>query len=239
LLAKDGFRGPSDIVGGKFGYCNVYSDHPQIELATHELGKVYEIMNVGTKPYACCTTMHAIVDAIAKLKREYGLKGDEIEEIKVGGSKKLVAFSGIYEIQSAMAAQYSAPFCVALTLTGDINNPYNFKAVSDDPAGRALKNVMLKTKLYVDDDLEKLSPSIEGAKILTTLKGGKSVETQVMHAKGNPANEMSFDEICNKFAILTQDKISTGRRDQIIALIRSLESVPSISNLTALLVRDR
>ncbi|MHB9099803.1 MAG: hypothetical protein ACYC5X_18515, partial [Syntrophales bacterium] len=139
----------------------------------------------------------------------------------------------------AMAAQYSAPFCVALTLTGDIDNPNNFKGVSDDPEGRALKSVMLKTKLFVDDNLEKLSPKIEGAKILMTLKGGKSIETQVMHAKGNPANEMSFEEICNKFKILTQDKISVGRRDQIIALIQSLESVPSVSNLTALLVKDR
>jgi 2-methylcitrate dehydratase PrpD len=237
LLAKRGFRGPSDIIGGKFGYCNVYSDHPQIDLTNQGLGNIYEIMNVGTKPYACCTTMHAIVDGIAKLKTEYGLKGDEIEEIKVGGSKKLVAFSGIYEIQSAMAAQYSAPFCVALTLMGDIKNPKNFKKVSDDSKGKDLKRIMMKTKLFVDDDLEKVSPAIEGAKIIMTLKNGKSLKTQVMHSKGNPKNEMSFEEICEKFVILTQGKIAAKKRDQIITSIQSLESLPSISRLTNLLVK--
>jgi len=239
LLARDGFRGPSDIIEGKFGYCNVYSEHPQISLTNHELGKSYEIMNVGTKPYACCTTMHAMVDGIEKLVKEYELKGDDIEEIKVGGAEKLVAFSGIYEIDSAMAGQYSAPFVVALTILGGIRNPKNFKKVSDNEQGRNIKKIMMKTKLFHDDDLEKISPKTEGAKIIITLKNGKSIKTKVLHAKGNPNNEMSFEEICEKFVIITQNKISAKKRDQIIAMIQSLESMPNISHLMKLLAKNK
>ena len=231
LLAQNGYRGPSDIVGGKFGYCNVYSNQPQIDLTNHELGKRYEIMNVGTKPYACCTTMHSIVDGVEKLTKEYKLKGEEIEEIQVGGSEKLVAFSGIYEIDSAMAGQYSAPFVVALTMLGDIRNPKNFKKISNDERGKALKRIVMKTKLFIDDDLEKISPKTEGAKIIIKLKNGKTIETKVLHAKGHATNEMSYEEICEKFTVVTRDKIDGKKRNQIIDMIENLESVSNISSL--------
>jgi len=57
LLARDGFRGPSDIIGGKYGFCNVYSDNPQMMLANNRMGLNYEILNVGIKPYPCCQTL--------------------------------------------------------------------------------------------------------------------------------------------------------------------------------------
>jgi 2-methylcitrate dehydratase PrpD len=236
LLASGGFRGPSDILGGQHGYCNVYSDHPQIELTNRDLGSRYEIMEVGIKPYACCTTMHSIVDAMAKLREDCGLTEETIEEIRVGGSEKLVTYSSIYEVESAMAGQYSAPFCVALTLLGGITDPKNFKKVSADGSGAVLRRIMAKTKLYKDDELEALSPKIEAARVRIIMKNGQSVETEVMHAKGNPKNPMSFEDTCEKFTVLTQRKIDDKTRKQIIDMIQRLESVSNIASLTKLLI---
>lgn len=236
LLAKNGFRGPCDIVGGKYGFCNVFSDRPEISLTNQGLGTIYEIMNVGTKPYPCCTTMHSTVDGIAKLRDEFGLKGDEIEEIQVGGGEKLVAFSSIYEIDSAMAGQYSIPYVVALTLMGDIKDPKNFKKVSDDEEGRKIKELIKRTKLFVDEELDKMFPKIEGSKITIKLKNGKSISTKVLQAKGNPNNPMSSEEICEKFLVVTQNKIAAAKRRQIIDTVNQLEKVPNISDLTKLLV---
>jgi len=181
--------------------------------------------------------MHSIVDGVEKLTKEYKLKGEEIEEIQVGGSKKLVAFSGIYEIDSAMAGQYSAPFVVALTMLGDIRNPKNFKKISNDERGKALKRIVMKTKLFIDDDLEKISPKTEGAKIIIKLKNGKTIETKVLHAKGHATNEMSYEEICEKFTVVTRDKIDGKKRNQIIDMIENLESVSNISSLVKLLLK--
>jgi 2-methylcitrate dehydratase PrpD len=176
--------------------------------------------------------MHSIVDAVAQFKNQYKVESKEIDEIQVGGSEKLVAYSGIYEINSAMAAQYSAPFCVAMTLLGDIQNPANFKKVSGGM--KEFKEVMMKTKLYKDNELEELSPSTEGAKVSFKLKSGKTVDTQVMHARGNPNNPMSFDDTRAKFAVVTGDRIDVKKRDQIIDLTQNLESLPNIAKLTKL-----
>jgi 2-methylcitrate dehydratase PrpD len=233
LLARGGFRGPSDILGGKYGYCNVYSDHPAIELTTQELGVRHEILNVGIKPYACCTTMHSIVDAVTQVRKTHRFGSEEIKEIRVGGSQKLVAYSGIYEINCAMAAQYSAPFCVALSLLGDIRNPKHFKKVSPDM--KEFQEVMLKTKLYKDDALEALSPATEGAKVSVVLKDGRSLDAEVMHAKGNPKNPISFKETCEKFAAVTRDRLDVKKREHIIRMIEELESLPDITKLAKLL----
>jgi 2-methylcitrate dehydratase PrpD len=235
LLAQRGFRGPCDIVGGKYGFCRVFSDRPEIELTNQGLGAVYEIMNVGTKPYPCCTTMHSTVDGVASLRDEFGLKWDEIDEIRVGGSEKLIAFSSIYEIDSAMAGQYSIPYVVALTLVGDIKDPKNFKKISDDEQGRKLRELVGRTKLYVDEELDGLFPKIEGAKIAIRLKSGRSVSTRVLQAKGNPNNPLSPEEICEKFSIVTRDKVAQEKRQWIIDTVRQLEMVPNIAELTRLL----
>lgn len=236
LLSRDGFRGPLDIIGGKYGFCNVYSDHPQIHLANYELGLSYEILNVAIKPYACCGDLLPIVDGIANLRDKYGLKENEIEEIDVGGSAKLVDHNGIYTIHSALAAQLSVPFCVALTIAGNITDPNNFSKQSANKEN--IRKIMKMTRLFKDNDLDRNYPIVPGAKILVKLKGGKSLETQVKYPKGHPRNEMSFEEVCNKFNVLTRDIINDKRKGQIIELVKTLETVSNISQLTRLLVND-
>jgi 2-methylcitrate dehydratase PrpD len=236
LLAKNGFRGPSDVIGGKYGFCNVYSDHPQVHVMNEELGRRYEIMNVGIKPYPCCALVHPMIDAVMDLREKYGFKGDDVEEIEVGCSQNVVDHNVIHEIGSIMAAQYSAPFAVALAVAEGATDPNNFNRVSGDR--RIIKDIMKRTKFVKDDDLDKIFPEVQGARVTVKLKGGKSLENRVMHAKGRPQNEMSLGDVCDKFATLTRDTISDTRRDQLIELVNTLEKASDISGLTGLLVHD-
>jgi 2-methylcitrate dehydratase PrpD len=234
LLAKGGFRGPTDIIGGRYGFCNVYSDHPQTHLMNQELGSKYEILNVGIKPYPCCALVHPIIDGITALKDQYGLKGKEIKEIKIGCAENLVDHNVIYKIDSIMAAQYSAPFAAALAMVGDPKNPNNFNKVSAEREN--FQEIMKKTTLYKDDAIDRAFPAVQGVKVSITLKDGKSLEKEVSHAKGRPKNEMTFEEVCDKFNILTKDFIDDKRRVRIVEWIKKLETVSNILELTKLLV---
>lgn len=234
LLARDGFRGPSDIIGGRYGFCNVYSDHPQIQLMNQGLGVKYEIMNVGIKPYPCCALVHPIIDAVTFLKEKYGLNENEIEEIKIGCAENLVDHNAIYQIDSIMAAQYSAPFGAALAVIGDPKDPNNFNKTS---GGRDdIREIMKKIKLFKDDEIDRAFPAVQGVKVLVKLKNGKTLEKEVTHAKGRPKNEMTFEEVCVKFKTLTKDFIDEKKSEQVIELIKNLETVYNISELTKLLI---
>jgi 2-methylcitrate dehydratase PrpD len=233
LLAKDGFRGPSDIIGGKYGFCNVYSDRPQPHLMNRELGKSYEILNVGIKPYPCCALVHPVIDAIGILKTKHGLKEKDVMEVKVGCAQNLVEHNGIYEIDSIMSAQYSVPFGVALAMAGEAANPDSFNKTSANRQN--IQEMMKATTLYRDEKIDRVFPAIQGVKVTVKLKDGQTIEAEVEHAKGRPKNPMSFDEVCDKFNTLTQGMMDGSRRTQIIERVKDLEKLSDISGMVNLL----
>ena len=84
--------------------------------------------------------------------------------------------------------------------------------------------------------MDRAFPAVQGVKVTVKLRNGKAIEKEVTHAKGRPKNEMTFEEVCDKFKTLTKDSLDTQRTDRIIELIKELERVSEISELTKLLV---
>ncbi|MBN8978871.1 MAG: MmgE/PrpD family protein, partial [Rhizobiales bacterium] len=58
-LARDGFIGSSESVEGKHGLLVGYTDDAHPDKAVADLGKVYETMKIGVKPYPSCRYTHA------------------------------------------------------------------------------------------------------------------------------------------------------------------------------------
>jgi 2-methylcitrate dehydratase PrpD len=71
------------------------------------------------------------------------------------------------------------------------------------------------------------------------LKNGRSLESQVMYPKGTRMNEMSFEEVCDKFDVLAQGIIDKRKISGIIEKVRILETLQNISELTELFVTTR
>ena len=74
LLASRGFAGPESILEGKFGFCQTYSDSPQLAYLTHRLGREFESMNIGIKRCACHINAHAPIEALQTLRAEIGFQ---------------------------------------------------------------------------------------------------------------------------------------------------------------------
>ena len=148
LLASRGFAGPESILEGKFGFCQTFSDSPDLPYLTHRLGREFESLNICIKRCACHINAHAPIEALQQLRDEIGFKPDEIREIIVGGIEKLVTHHAIYRPKDLMMAQYSIPFCVALSLYDDPTDPESFseKKLKD----KKLLAMMRKIRLKVD-----------------------------------------------------------------------------------------
>jgi len=126
LLASRGFAGPESVLEGKFGFCQTYSDSPKLEYLTHRLGREFESMNICIKRCACHINAHAPIEALEKLRAEFNFNPADIREIMVGGIEKLVTHHANYQPKDLMMAQYSIPFCVALSLYFDPTDPESF-----------------------------------------------------------------------------------------------------------------
>src|SRR5207342_1937624 len=59
FLAEQGFTGSLEVVEGQFGAETILKD----------LGKHWEIRNVGLKPYAACASSHTIIDSVLDLRQ--------------------------------------------------------------------------------------------------------------------------------------------------------------------------
>ena len=63
-LARNDFIGSTEAVEGKHGLLVGYSDNPHPDKAVAGLGKIYETMKIGVKPYPSCRYTHAALDAM-------------------------------------------------------------------------------------------------------------------------------------------------------------------------------
>ncbi len=232
LLAQKGFAGPESVLEGKFGFCRAFSDSPNLAYLTHRLGREFESLNICIKRYACHINAHAPIEALQKLKDQYHFAPQDIKEIVVSGIEKLVTHHGIYQPRDLMMAQYSIPFCMALSLYLDPREPESFddKRISD-------KKILAMTrlvKLKVDAEIEKKGWD-RASRVTVRLKNGKRHTALVIHFKGTPQNPLSPPELEDKARRLTQPLLSSKKLGKLMDTVYRLEKVADISALSPLL----
>ena len=97
-----------------------------------------------------------------------------------------------------------------------------------------VKAMIEKVEFVVDDEAERAGFHKMTTIIDVTLKDGKTISGRADFGKGSPANPMSFDEVAEKFRECTEFAgVDRLRADDIVALVRDLESLPKIGDLTA------
>lgn len=157
-LAAAGFSGPTQIYEtDDGGFLKAYSDASNAAPLTHELGKVYHLDATSIKPYSCCGSTHAYIDAALQLRQRLGNAWDAARPVKVGMSKVVDVQCGFqYAPGTALNAQMSLRYCLAAALNDGQVLPAQFsEAKMHDPALGALA---AKLELVDDPALDKLYP---------------------------------------------------------------------------------
>ena len=94
-----------------------------------------------------------------------------------------------------------------------------------------------KIDFVIDDEAERAGYHKMTTIIDIDLANGQRISGRADFGKGSPANPMSYDEVAGKFHECAKfARIERGRADQIVAMVRDLESVPQIERLTGLLL---
>ena len=231
LLASRGFAGPESILEGKFGFCRTFSDSPKLAYLTHRLGRTYESLNICIKRCACHINAHAPIESLQKLREQVGFNPEDIREIVVGGIEKLLTHHAIYQPKDLMMAQYSIPFCVALSVYCDPTDPESF----DDAKlkDKRILAMMRKVRLKVDHEIEQ--KGWDRAARVTVRLGTKKHHALVIHFKGTPKNPMSDLEVAEKARKLVRPVLSENQLGRLVETIHNLEKVDDVSKIGELL----
>jgi len=226
-LAHDGFCGPEGVLEGNFGFLQVYSRDPDLARLTHALGKEYEVLKICMKRFPCHITAQAPIQAVQELMAEHSFKADDIVEITISGSEKMITHHNILAPKDVMMAQYSIPFSVALSLLRDPKDPANF--VGEAFADPKILSVCRKIKLVVDESARHLEGYL-GARVTIRLRNGQELSHDVQSFKGSPADPLSRGEVAEKFFTLTA---AMGKK-RLQKLFERVEKLPEVENVADL-----
>ena len=232
LLASDGFAGPESVLEGKFGFCRTFSDSPELPYLTHRLGTKFESLNICIKRCACHINAHAPIEALQKLQEKNGFAPGDVREIVVGGIEKLVTHHANYQPKDLMMAQYSIPFCVALSLYFDPTDPESFD--ENKLTDKKILAMMRKVRLETDSEIEQKGWD-RAARVTVGLSNKQHHSSLVIHFKGTPRNPLSHSEVEDKARKLTHRILSGQRLERVFEAVRHLEKIDDVSRIGDLL----
>jgi 2-methylcitrate dehydratase PrpD len=234
FLAKNGFEGPLDIFEGDTGFWRMAgADACDLERLTGGLGRIYEIREVGFKPYSCCRILQSSIQASRKVFAEAGIDPkSNVHDSLVITVPPIVCeppFSNPVP-GDIWAAQFSAPYAIAMTLLGVEPGPdwFTHERIHDGDAARLMARIVLRP------DLERPIPhSHHLARAWLRLKDGRVLDAEVKIALGEAANPLPRSFLEEKFVKLAGRRLGGERAFGLLGSITDIGAAPSIHSLFA------
>ena len=195
-IAKAGFKGHPDPLGGNRGFLKMMTGRENIVLKPVLLNGTYAIMKSYTKPYASCRYTHPAVEAAIHLRNQHNLKAEDVKSINIKTYDLAVAGHDHTEIAGSYSAKMSIPYSVA---AGLIYGKAGLKEFEEESV-RNEQTLELAKKITVvsDKELSVAFPDIQAAVVEITTKDGVVAE-RVDFPKGEPENPMTDGEFRKRY----------------------------------------
>lgn len=200
MMAKAGFCGPNDVLGGDTGYLKMMSDSYNDKVLFGKNDFLY-LEKIYQKPYASCRHTHPEIEACFRLRHHEVFDLKRIEKVKVTTYKGVIGKHDFKDIHGESSARMSIPYCVAIALTtgkagvAEFADPY-----VTDPE---ILKLTQKVDVVPDEALSKLVPDKRVAIVEVYLDNGMLLKDQVEYPKGEPENPLTMEENLTKFLSMT------------------------------------
>jgi 2-methylcitrate dehydratase PrpD len=231
LFARAGARSAPDWLSGRFGFAAVLAaevsldDAPDVVREAVSTGRhgLETPWGLAQKPYACCGSCHAGIDAVISLVVEHNLRPGDIDRIELHVDPSVPQVMPQPAPADSETARYCIPWAVAAAAHDRALGPAQFSA-------EALGNPSIHALMSRVDVVPDLRTSDEdryaGCAVLH--HRGREVELTVRHAQGHPANPMTSTALRAKHE---QAFRWAGHKDRVEELLAFVEAVPSLPTL--------
>ncbi|HXG50668.1 MAG TPA: MmgE/PrpD family protein [candidate division Zixibacteria bacterium] len=238
LLAAQGFTGIEDILEAPYGgFCSTFVDQPKLHHLTQGLGKRFETLNVGFKPYPCCGSNHTSIDALKKILRDHPeVRPQDVESIRIRATRATRLHVGwSYEPRSMITAQMNLPFCVAVLLH---DRDFFVDQVTEGSIRRPdVLATARKVEVIEDPQFDALGDEgRHGVQLEVRLADGKTFSERVLHAWGSEKRPMTRDEVLRKFRLLASRALPRSRVEKVEETLLDLEKLDDARKIARLTV---
>jgi 2-methylcitrate dehydratase PrpD len=241
ILTEMGFTGNPGILESEKGFCALYSDKYDLTKITEGMGEKFKIMEVAHKPYSACRFIHPAIDATLELMDKYNISKDNVRTVTVESYRYVAVGMDNMNPVSTYGPRFSIQFQLALTLA---EGRAGLKRViaEDTYALRKTKNpeikaLMGKVRTVYNKDLDKewSEQTLYSATVKIETEDGKEYSKYVKYPKGEPENDVTVDELKEKFRMLATRVLSERKTNKIIETVSRLREIKDVRELTSLL----
>ena len=229
-LAKAGFKGHTDPLGGYRGFLKMMTGDESTEIKPTLLNGTYAIMKSYTKPYASCRYTHPPVEAVIHLRNQYGLTPEDVDQIKVETYDLAVSGHDHTDIKGAYSAKMSTPYSAAVAL---VYGKAGLQEFSDENLlNPVVQSLTEKVQVEACEDLSRIFPDKQSA--IVTVKTNKGTYCErVDFPKGEPENPMSEPEFRERY----NDLMAYGQIDRpVFEAVYEMAGKPDVKVLD--LIKD-
>lgn len=234
MLAKEGFRGPAKVFEGTHGFFSAFggkSDYRFEKLL--DLGREWEIPRLTFKSYPCGSISHPYMDCALKIRQKYSPAPEKIAEVVCRTAEGPVhrLWEPLADKQkpvSSYGAKFSLPYSIAVML---IRGRAGLDEFSDeaikDPALLALA---AKVRYELDSTID--YPRHFEGHVTVKMSDGTVFHENQLHPRGGFEDPLPPAEIEEKFRANARLALRGSRVDEIVDMVRRLEELPAIGDLT-------
>ncbi|MFK0207978.1 MmgE/PrpD family protein [Agrobacterium sp. NPDC090283] len=224
FLARAGFEGPLDVFEGESGFWRM-AGADGVDLSRLNIGPDmrYEIRDVGFKAFSCCRIIQSSVEAAVEAFAIGAVDGTghDVREIEVFASEIVCrAPFNDPEPRDIWAAQFSAPFAIAMGVLGHAAGPEWF--APSRFLDQTVRKLTAKIRLFPLRSTDRSSHH-HAAKVRLHLLDGRVVEATVEVAKGDAANPLTPSFLEEKFLRLSAGRLHGNGRLEMLQFLKHLE----------------
>ncbi len=234
-LAVEGVSGPVEVLEGRYGYLRLFEGEYDADSVLANLGRTWQVEQVGHKPFPCGRLTQGVVEAALSLRERNGISADDVLEAEAVVPPLVHRLVGRPMERSSPTAQYaklSIPFVAATALVRG-------SVFVTDFQGEALRDLEVHDLAHrirsVQDPDNHDENAMGPVRLRIKLRSGGEHEATVDHALGHPDNPLTREQHLAKFRRCWDTgagHLPAGNRELLIDLVDRLEDVAAVEEIS-------
>lgn len=235
LMAKRGMTGPEAAFEGSKGFFRVASSPVEMPVFGGN-GEVFKIQIAQHKYFPSDHETQCAAHPAIELHKILANRLDEIEKIVVDTyhlTMEVAADSPEkWDPQTRETADHSLPYILAVCLT---QGGYWLDDFTEEKfKNPKLRPLMKKIQVRETEKCNRKFPESNSFRIEVTMRDGEKIVREIDHARGDPQNPMTDEEIETKFRRLAGPVMSKEQMDRALDRLWHLETVRDFSEVLSL-----
>jgi 2-methylcitrate dehydratase PrpD len=227
-MVQAGFTGVPNVFDCEDNVLEALSAQPHPNELLAGLGSRYFIAETAIKTYPVAYPIQSALDAFSALRREDGLRVDNVERIVVR-----LPEDGARVVDNSSMPDVNCQYIIALALL-DGSVSFSASHSRERMSDPQVQSVKARVRLVADRML--VDPTApRSALVEVTSKDGRTVNHFTKFAPGTRENPVSTESLNTKVRDLIQPVLGGERTEQLVQRVNALEEVTNIRDLGPLL----